>query len=152
MLNRLTLRNLFIAGLIGELAFEAYAHLLSPLLFGVALQPANLVAGLFNIYLGISLSYMVAFLIHFAVGIFAFSGFVLATHLVTRTKLIVSGAIAGFVLWFIAQGFLAQLVGRSFMMDFGVYTQSSFIGHVGMAALMGFVMSKLDTAKQPVAA
>ena len=32
----------------------------------------------------------------------------------------------------------------SFMMDFGAYTQSSFIGHVWMAMLIGFVFRKLS--------
>ena len=65
------------------------------------------------------------------------------THMVTGTWLVLSRAIAGFVLWFVAQGLFAPAVGRSFMMGFGAYTQSSFIGHVGMTTLMGWVMLRL---------
>ena len=138
-----SLKNLAIAGLIGELAFEAYAWLISPLLFGVVLAPSNLVMALTNIAFGIEIPHWLAFVIHFSIGAFGFAIFVYATHLVTKTKMIMSGVIAGFVLWFVAQGILAPVVGRTFMMGFGPYTQSSFIGHVGMAALIGFVFLKL---------
>jgi len=140
----LSLKNLAIAGLVGELAFEAYAWLISPLLFGVALAPSNLVMALTNIAFGLEIPHWFAFVIHFSIGAFGFAAFVFATHLVSKTSMILSGAITGFVLWFIAQGILAPVVGRSFMMDFGAYTQSSFIGHVGMAILIGFVFRKLS--------
>ena len=136
---------MIIAGLVGEIAFEAYAWLLSPLLFGVALAPANLIVALSNMTLGLSLPYWLGFVVHFSIGAVGFSAFVVLTHWLTRTSLILSGAIAGFVLWFVAQGILAPVVGRTFMMGFGTYTQSSFIAHVGMTILMGFVLVKLGT-------
>jgi len=144
MLTYLTLRNLALAGLAGEIAFELYAWLISPILFGVALAPANLVVALSKMGFGVSLPYWVGFVVHFSIGAFGFATFVWLTHLVSRANLIVSGAIAGLVLWFVAQGLLAPLVGRTFMMGFGAYTQSSFIGHVGMASLMGYVMVALQ--------
>lgn len=146
----LTLKNLAIAGLGGELAFEAYAWLISPLIFGVTLEPTNLVVALTNIVLGLSIPYWLGLVIHVLVGAFGFAAFVAATHLVTRTHLIVSGVFAGLVLWFIAQGFLAQVVGRTFMMGFGAYTQSSFIGHVGMTTLMALVLTKLGNKNDPL--
>lgn len=149
MLTHQTLKHLALAGFAGEIAFEAYAWLLSPLLFGVALAPANLIVALANVTLGLSLPYWAGFIVHFTIGVVGFSGFVLLTHLVTKANLILSGAIAGFVLWFIAQGLLAPAVGRTFMMGFGAYTQSSFVGHVGMATLMGFVLLKLNTRMAP---
>jgi len=54
-----------------------------------------------------------------------------------------SGVLAGIVLWFVAQGVLAPLMGRSFMMGFGSYTQSSFVGHVGMTIRDRTGMEKL---------
>lgn len=151
MMTPNTARNLIIAGLAGEISFEIYAWLISPILFGVALGPANLVIALIKIAFGVTLPYWAGFLVHFAIGAIGFVGFVWVTHLVSRTNLILSGAIAGVMLWFIAQGILAPVVGRTFMMGFGAYTQSSFIGHVGMATLMGYVMVALQR-RQPLAA
>ncbi|MDO6586651.1 hypothetical protein Q4543_14130 [Salipiger sp. 1_MG-2023] len=147
MIPNLPLRNLLVAGLAGEIAFEAYAWLISPLLFGVALAPANLIVALTKLGFGLEIPYAAGFAVHFTIGALGFSAFVWLTHLVTRTRLVLSGAIAGFVLWFVAQGILAPVVGRSFMMGFGPYTQSSFIGHVGMSMLIGFVLLKLTAAK-----
>ncbi|PVB60766.1 hypothetical protein [Labrenzia sp. 011] len=149
----ITLRNLLVAGLLAEVAFEGYAWFISPLIFGVVLQPANLIVALANIGLGVSLPYWIGFLVHFSIGAIGFSSFVLVTHLVTRMNLILSGAIAGLVLWFVAQGLLAPVVGRSFMMGFGAYTQSSLVGHVGMTLIAGFVLLKLRPVQErtPVA-
>jgi uncharacterized membrane protein YagU involved in acid resistance len=152
MMSLHSLRNLAIAGLVGEISFEIYAWLISPILFGVALGPANLVIALIKIAFGVTLPYWAGFLVHFAIGAIGFAGFVWLTHLVSRTSLILSGAIAGFILWFIAQGILAPVVGRTFMMGFGAYTQSSFIGHVGMATLIGYVMVALQRRQIQTAA
>jgi len=55
-------------GLIGELTFEAYAWLASPILFGVKLEPANLVIGLSKKLGSVHLPYATAFAIHFLIG------------------------------------------------------------------------------------
>ncbi|MEP2472831.1 MAG: hypothetical protein ABJH45_14900 [Paracoccaceae bacterium] len=146
----LMLRNLLIAGLVGQLAFEAYAWLISPLIFGPSLEPANLVIGLTRTITGATLSYWTAFAIHFVIGSVGFAVFVYLVHLLTKTGLIVSGIIAGVALWFIAQGILAPAMGRDFMMGFGTYTQSSAVAHIGMAALMGAVMARLGTQSSRV--
>lgn len=138
------LRDLVLAGIVGECAFEAYAWLVSPVLFGVALAPANLVAALSKIYLGLEISYWTGFAIHLIVGAVMFPLIVLLVHKITRLGWVISGAIAGLGLWFTAQGILAPLVGRSFMMGFGTYTQSSFIAHIGMLAVIGFTLKKLE--------
>jgi uncharacterized membrane protein YagU involved in acid resistance len=150
MLNYATIRNLLIAGLAGEIAFELYAWLVSPLVFNVALGPANLVIALIKMATGATLPYWAGFIVHFTIGVIGFAAFVWVTHLVSRTRLVISGAIAGFVLWFVAQGLLAPLVGRTFMMGFGAYTQSSFVGHVGMATLIGYVMVVLQNRQAGV--
>lgn len=47
-----------LAGLIGEVAFEVYAWLVSPLLFGVTLQPSNLVIAIVAKLTGLQLSHL----------------------------------------------------------------------------------------------
>lgn len=136
---------LALAGLVGELMFEAYAWLISPILFGVALQPANLVIALTTKFFGITLSYSVAFAVHFLIGAIGFAGAVWATKRISGLGFIAAGALTGVALWFVAQGILAPLVGRSFMMDFGAYTQSSFIAHTGMTSVVGCVWRMLAT-------
>ncbi|OAN92730.1 hypothetical protein [Sulfitobacter geojensis] len=142
---------LLLAGLIGEIAFELYAWLVSPLLFGLSLEPANLVMALTRLSTGIQLSYGTAFPIHFVIGAVGFSLFLWIVHRVSGRGLVLSGALAGLALWFIAQGILAPVVGRDFMMGFGPYTQSSFIGHVGMCLLMALVLRALLTRSQSAA-
>ncbi len=140
------LMPLLIAGAIGQFAFEIYAWLISPFLFGTALEPANLVVALTNIFTGLEISYALGFALHTVIG----AGFVLlvwALHKAFSLRLVWAGALGGLILWFVAQGILAPVVGRSFMMGFGPYTQSSFIAHVGMAWLMGFALHHLLTRK-----
>ena len=135
-----------LGGLIAQIAFEAYAWLVSPLVFGPKLQPAFLVIGLFEKYLGITLSYVVAFSLHALIGVIGFGIFTLLFYRVFRGRAILSGLFSGVVLWFIAQGVLAPAMGREFMMGFSPYTQSSFVGHVGMtliiALLVDFVLKQ----------
>ena len=130
------------AGIVAEIVFEAYAWLISPKIFGPKLEPANLVKGLMKKFLGLELSYMQAFFIHLFVGAVIFS---LAVYLISKllkSRYVLGGFVTGLALWFTAQGILAPLMGRSFMMDFGPYTQSSFIGHVGMTLIIGFIFSR----------
>ncbi|WP_108818781.1 hypothetical protein [Pseudovibrio sp. Alg231-02] len=142
------LPTLLLAGVIGETAFEAYAWFVSPLLFGPVLEPAYLVTALANKLFGLSIPYGLAFLIHFSVGAIVFPLAVLAVHQVTRLRFWISGVVAGVLLWYIAQGMLAPFIGRSFMMDFGAYTQSSFLGHVGMAVVMALVFMKVSEGRK----
>ena len=140
--TRTIAKTLLIAGLAGQIAFEAYAWLVSPMLFGVTLEPSNLVVALAKVVFDLSLPYWLGFIVHFAIGAIGFSALVVFTHLATRANVIVSGVGVGLALWFVAQGLLAQAVGRPFMMGFGSYTQSSFVAHVGMTTLMAFIMLK----------
>lgn len=131
-----------LAGVIGELAFELYAWLLSPLLFGLSLQPAKLVMALGSIYGGVTLPYGVAFAIHATIGVLGFGGFVWLARRISAQNPWVVGIVTGVILWVVAQGVLAPMVGRSFMMGFGPYTQSSFIGHVGMTLIVAQVLAR----------
>ncbi|MCY0147321.1 hypothetical protein OEG84_06260 [Hoeflea sp. G2-23] len=129
-----------LAGLIGEVCFEIYAWLISPALFDVVLQPSNLVIAITAKLTGIEITKALAFPIHFLIGSLGFGLFVYATRLIMPARVWLTGFVSGLVLWFVAQGMLAPFIGRSFMMDFGTYTQSSFVGHVGMTVLMAHLL------------
>ncbi|MGJ8562812.1 MAG: hypothetical protein ACSHXY_04600 [Alphaproteobacteria bacterium] len=129
-----------LGGAIAEIAFEFYAWVISPVLFGLELQPAKLVTALTQKFLNIGLSYEIAYALHTFVGIVGFSLFTLTIYKLLSLKGYISGLIAGLTLWFIAQGVLAPAIGRDFMMGFGPYTQSSFIGHVGMAIIIAIFL------------
>ncbi|MEP5730673.1 MAG: hypothetical protein ABJL67_15030 [Sulfitobacter sp.] len=145
----LPLLPLLLAGLVGELAFELYAWLISPLIFGPSLQPANLVIALTNIATGIKIPYAVAFPIHFLIGAVGFALFFWLVHRLSGLSLILSGLVTGLILWFVAQGILAPVVGRDFMMGFGPYTQSSFVAHTGMCLLMAIALRGLLARSKP---
>lgn len=134
--------TLISAGLIAEVAFEAYAWLLSPRLFGETLEPAKLVMGLFKNYLSIDLNYAQAFMVHFIIGSVVFAAAVYVIGKLLKDRFVLSGVLTGLGLWFVAQGILAPLMGRAFMMDFGPYTQSSFVGHLGMTLIIGLIFTR----------
>jgi len=133
--------SIILAGLIGEIAFEVYAWVVSPMLFGVALQPSNLVIAMTAKLTGLQISHALAFPVHFLIGSLGFGAFVYLVRLVMPARVWRTGFVAGLVLWFVAQGLLAPFIGRSFMMGFGTYTQSSFVGHVGMTLLMAHLLA-----------
>ncbi len=135
-LNISEIKVAILGGLIAQIAFEAYAWLISPFVFGPKLQPAFLVIGLFKQFAGVTPSYAVAFSLHALIGVVGFGLFTLMFYKAFRGRAILSGFIAGLVLWFIAQGMLAPAMGREFMMGFGAYTQSSFVSHVGMSLII----------------
>lgn len=145
------------AGLVGEIAFELYAWLVSPALFGFSLQPAKLVMAIAAQYFGMSVNYTTAFAVHFLIGSLLFGACVYLALMVTastgfkttrkRADILLSGLLTGLALWFVAQGVLAPMIGRSFMMDFGPYTQSSLIGHVGMTVIIAFALSILASRR-----
>ncbi|MEM5475066.1 hypothetical protein [Pacificibacter sp. AS14] len=139
--NKNTLLCVALAGLVGEIAFELYAWLISPILFDVTLQPSNLVIALTTKFIGIELSHSVAFPIHFTIGALGFGIFTYLIRLVMPHKVWLTGFISGFILWVVAQGILAPVIGRTFMMGFGTYTQSSFVGHVGMTLIMAHLLA-----------
>ena len=140
LLNKNTILAIILAGIAGELAFELYAMFISPLIFGVSLQPAKLVAAIAAKLTGVTLPHAVAFLMHFTVGVAGFGTLVYLVRRIVSTNPWISGGVTGLFLWFLAQGVLAPFVGRSFMMGFGSYTQSSFVGHVGMTLVVAHIL------------
>ncbi|ASJ70186.1 hypothetical protein [Granulosicoccus antarcticus] len=137
------IKAVIIAGVIAESLFELYAWLISPILFGLSLQPSKLVMAITKITLGIDLPYGAAFVIHALIGSIGFALSVYLIHRVSKQTYLVAGVITGVLLWFIAQGILAPFIGRAFMMEFGAYTQSSFVGHVGMTVIVGLILRRL---------
>ena len=144
--------SVILAGLIGEIVFELYAWLISPLLFGPTLQPSNLIIALAEKLAGLQISHLTAFPVHFAIGSVGFGVFVYLIRLLMPARVFLTGLVSGLILWFVAQGILAPLMGRSFMMDFGAYTQSSFFAHVGMTTIMAFVLKRLGDRQTPALA
>ena len=134
--------SIALAGLIGEVTFELYAWLISPTVFGVILQPSNLVIAITAKLTGVKISHFLAFPIHFLIGSLGFGLFVYLIRVLMPSKVWLTGLCSGLILWFVAQGMLAPFIGRSFMMDFGTYTQSSFVGHVGMTVLMAHLLAR----------
>lgn len=138
---------IFLAGLVGEGLFEAYAWGVSPHIFGNPLTPSKLVMAITDKTFGLELSHAAALAVHIFIGSIIFALGVYIFHRVTRLNLWLSGALTGLILWFVAQGLLAPYIGRSFMMGFGPYTQSSFIGHVGMCLVIAGVLKWRFNAK-----
>lgn len=137
-----------LAGLAGEIIFELYAWLVSPAVFGPALQPSKLVMAIVAKVTGLSLPYNFAFVLHFLTGSVGFGVFVFLWRQLMPQRVFLTGLVAGLTLWFVAQGLLAPFIGRTFMMGFGTYTQSSFVGHVGMTLIMSYLMNILIQRKK----
>lgn len=142
-----TLLALLAAGIAGEIAFELYAFGASPLLFGLTLEPARLVAGLAGKVLGLELSYGAAFAIHVLAGAVLFPlGYLAFRRIVPIGSPVLAGLAWGLVLWAIAQGLLAPLVGRPPFMGFGAYTWSSLLAHPVLAVVTAVVFHRLSGA------
>ncbi|MEP3180392.1 MAG: hypothetical protein ABJO45_12655, partial [Lentilitoribacter sp.] len=131
-LNLDALKKVGLAGVIGEVAFEVYAWMISPVIFGPTLEPANLVKAIVAKLTGIMLPYGAAFVLHFLIGSVLFAGMVFAIQGIIKKGYVLAGLISGLILWFVAQGMLAPFIGRPFMMNFNAYTQSSFVAHTSM--------------------
>ena len=96
-LNISEMKVAILGGLIAQIAFEAYAWLISPFVFGPKLQPAFLVIGLSEQYLGITPSYAVAFSLHALIGIIGFGIFTLLFYKALRGRVMLSGFISGLI-------------------------------------------------------
>ena len=139
-MNLKDIQAVVLAGVVAETLFELYAWLVSPILFDQVLQPSNLVIAIARIALGVDLPHGAAFAIHAFIGSIGFASFVYLIQRICKMTYLLSGVVTGVLLWFVAQGILAPFIGRPFMMEFGAYTQSSFIGHVGMCVIVALVL------------
>jgi uncharacterized membrane protein YagU involved in acid resistance len=125
--------RIILAGLAGEAVFEALAWGVAPVLVGQPTQPALLVQTLAANVLGVEVDIGAAFAIHLLVGVALFP----AGYAALRRRLPVAplalGALYGVVLWFLAQGMLAPLAGRPFMLGFAPYSMVSLGFHLAYA-------------------
>lgn len=142
------IKAVVLAGVIAETMFELYAWFVSPILFDQVLQPSNLVIAIARMTLGIDLPHGAAFVIHALIGSIGFASCVYLVRRISKLTCLIAGLLTGVLLWFVAQGILAPFIGRPFMMEYGAYTQSSFIGHVGMCAIIAVILRRqLGNAK-----
>lgn len=142
--DRGTVTAALLAGVTGQIAFEIYAWTLSPALFGVILEPARLVSAIAANVIDVTVPYGPAFIVHLLIGAIGFPLLLLLIRQSIGLRLLTAGVVTGLALWFIAQGILAPWVGRSFMMGFGAYTQSSLVGHVGMTMVIAAAFRAIE--------
>jgi hypothetical protein len=118
------------AGIAGEVVLESIAWAIAPVVLGRPMEPALLVSALGNTLFGMSIGTAAAFAIHLGAGVVIFPLGYLLFRAATRLSWAEAGILWGVVLWFIAQGLLAPLAGRPFMLGFGTYTWASLLTHV----------------------
>lgn len=124
------LRLTLIGGLAGEIAFEAFAFGLGPILTGRVMEPAYLVIALARL-LGAEIGYVGGWIGHLMAGLILFPlGYLAYLRLTPPQPWAMAGLIWGLILWAVAQGVLAPLVGRGFMMGFVSYTWASLAAHM----------------------
>lgn len=139
------LRLTLLGGLAGEIAFEAFAFGLGPLLTGRVMEPAYLVIALARL-LGAEIGYVGGWIGHLVAGLVLFPlGYLAYLRLTPPQTWAMAGLIWGFVLWAVAQGMLAPLVGRGFMMGFVSYTWASLLAHM----LYGLVVARAMSWAMP---
>ncbi|MDZ4096305.1 MAG: hypothetical protein U1D35_15515 [Paracoccaceae bacterium] len=122
------------AGITGELVFEFLALVVAPVLLGTMMIPAGLVAGLGTVLFGVKMPMAAAWALHLFAGIALFPlGYVLFCRITGLSGWMLSGALWAVVLWVFAQGALAPMVGRPFMLGFVPYTWASLVVHLAYA-------------------
>lgn len=130
-LNARTVLLIVLAGVIGELVFEAIAWGIAPFVLGIPMQPAMLVAGVFKSLFGVGLPMPAAFILHLLAGTVVFPvGYLLFRAATGIRSPVVAGIVWGVVLWLFAQAILAPLAGRPFMLGFIPYTWGALVAHV----------------------
>ena len=132
------------AGVLGEVVFEALAWLAAPPLFGMALQPAFLIAKLAERWAGQDLVYGAAFILHFLAGVVVFPIlYRLAFGAAARSRWLTCGIAWGLALWLVSQAVLAPLAGLPFMAGFGVYAWAAAAAHIAYAATVAAAYPRL---------
>lgn len=138
-----TIRTLLLAGLAGQAVSEIVALALMPALFGVPLMSAALVVTLGQTVFGLHLPMLAGWAGHLAAGIVLFPLGWLALRRRTGWSALATGAAWGVALWLMAQGVLAPLAGRPFMLGFGPYTWASLGAHLAYTLSVAVVFDRL---------
>ncbi|WP_366655709.1 DUF6789 family protein [Fodinicurvata sp. EGI_FJ10296] len=139
-----TIIHILAAGIAAQIVFEILALLIAPLVLGLPMLPANFVVAL-TALAGLSLPISAGWAGHLLAGIVVFPvGYMLMRRFLNNWGWALAGALYGIVLWFIAQGFLAPLVGRPFMLGFVSYTWVSLVAHLIYALTIAYVIDRLQ--------
>lgn len=119
------------AGIVGEVVFEILALIVAPMLLGTAMKPALLVGTLAGVLTGAEISSASAWLGHLLAGAVLFPvGYVLFARYFGLRPWLLAAVLYAILLWFIAQGVLAPVTGRPFMLGFVTYTWASLAVHM----------------------
>ncbi|CAN5786875.1 hypothetical protein BH23PSE1_BH23PSE1_08520 [soil metagenome] len=141
--GRGTIRALLLAGLAGQAVFEIVALVLMPGLFGMPLMPAALVVTLGQTVLGLQLPMLAGWAGHLAAGIVLFPLGYLALRRATGWSAVAAGAAWGVALWLMAQGVLAPLAGRPFMLGFVPCPWASLGAHLAYTLSVAVAFDRL---------
>jgi len=132
------------AGIAGELVFEAMAFLVAPALLGQPMQPAYLVMALARTLAGLEIGLLGGWAGHLLAGAVVFPLGYLGFRRLTGLKgWLVPGLLWAVCLWVIAQGVLAPIVGRPFMLGFVPYTWASLAVHAVYMLTVAGVLHRL---------
>lgn len=127
------------AGIVGEVVFEVLALIVAPIVLGTAMKPALLVGLLAGELVGAPVSAASGWIGHLFAGAVLFPvGYVLFSRFFRLRPWPLAAVLYAILLWFIAQGVLAPMAGRPFMLGFVTYTWASLVVHaIYMLAVAG---------------
>jgi len=135
---------LLAAGIAGEIVFEVLAFVAAPAVVGQTMQPALLVMALARTLLGLEIGLVLGWAGHLLAGVVLFPlGYVAFRRLTGLRKWWLAGLLWAVVLWLVAQGVLAPLVGRPVMLGFVPYTWASLAAHALYSLTVALVWSRL---------
>lgn len=136
---------ILLAGLIGEAVFEVLALLVAPAVLGTPMIPAMLVGALGGMITGTPLPMPLAWAGHLLAGVAIFPlGYVAFRRLTGIASWPLAGALWAVILWALAQGVFAPLVGRPFMLGFVPYTWASLAVHAAYALTVAAAFDRLS--------
>ncbi|PQO23924.1 hypothetical protein C2I36_05645 [Rhodobacteraceae bacterium WD3A24] len=143
---RSALLPLFAAGLAGEAVFEILALIVAPAVLGTPMMPAMLVAGLGGSIFGATVPMPLAWALHLLAGAVVFPlGYLALCRAMGARSWVLPGLVWALILWVIAQGLLAPMVGRPFMLGFIPYTWASLAVHAAYSLTVAAVFYRLAT-------
>lgn len=132
------------AGVVGEVVFEVLALIVAPMVLGTAMKPALLVGALAGVLAGGAISSATAWLGHVLAGAVLFPvGYVLFQRYFGLRPWPLAALLYAVLLWFIAQGVLAPIAGRPFMLGFVTYTWASLAVHMIYVQVVAFTLHRL---------
>lgn len=139
------------AGIVAEIVFEILALIIAPLFLGQAMKPALLVAALSQEVLGVRISAGTAWLVHLLAGIVLFpAGYALVSRGLGALAWPLAAICYAILLWLFAQGVLAPLAGRPFMLGFSAHTWASLVVHAIYVMTLAAALNRLAHRPGPI--